>query len=334
MRKRLPAIACAGFIVLAFFGQAAGAPWPAPDLDGLADDAWGRAVRHGRDLTIATPGLIGPEAADPARRFAGNNLSCQNCHLNAGTGRFALPFVGVFAVFPQYRAREGQVRSLEDRINGCMTRSMNGRELPLDGPEMQALMAYMKFLSTGIPVGAATPGRGTVEVPLLDRAAEPARGAPIYAKTCAICHGADGGGKRTGTVGDGRGYAFPPLWGPDSFNDGAGMARLITSVGFIHGNMPAGTTWQEPALTAEEAWDVAAFVESQPRPHMEGLESDFPNRLQKPVDAAYGPWPDKFGQDEHRFGPFAPIKDAVIRLRTLAGGQSVTPTKPAETTKQ
>jgi thiosulfate dehydrogenase len=305
-----------------------------PAIDGLADDARGRVVRFGRDLTVVTPTLIGPEVADPARRFAGNNLTCQNCHLNAGTGQFALPFVGVFADFPQYRARDGRVGTIEDRINGCMTRSMNGRELPLDGPEMKAIVAYLKFLSTGIPVGATTPGRGTVEVPLLDRAADPARGATVYAQTCATCHGADGAGKRNGIVGDARGYAFPSLWGPDSFNDGAGMTRLITSVGFIHGNMPFGTTWQKPALTTEDAWDVAAFVDSQPRPHVEGLEHDYPNRLQKPVDAPFGPWPDQFGPEQHRFGPFAPIRDAVRRLRTAAGGQATASTKPAEPGKQ
>jgi thiosulfate dehydrogenase len=334
MRKRHRRILRALCVVLSFAAPAAAEPWSVPAIDGLADDARGRVVRFGRDLTVVTPTLIGPEVADPARRFAGNNLTCQNCHLNAGTGQFALPFVGVFADFPQYRARDGRVGTIEDRINGCMTRSMNGRELPLDGPEMKAIVAYLKFLSTGIPVGATTPGRGTVEVPLLDRAADPARGATVYAQTCATCHGADGAGKRNGIVGDARGYAFPSLWGPDSFNDGAGMTRLITSVGFIHGNMPFGTTWQKPALTTEDAWDVAAFVDSQPRPHVEGLEHDYPNRLQKPVDAPFGPWPDQFGPEQHRFGPFAPIRDAVRRLRTAAGGQATASTKPAEPGKQ
>jgi thiosulfate dehydrogenase len=332
MGKRHLRIFCAGLAVLSLARQAAaGKPWPAPAVEGLANDAWGTAVRFGRELTVATPNLIGPEAADPARRFAGNNLSCQDCHLNAGTGKFALPFVGVFADFPQYRAREGKVRTLEDRVNGCMTRSLNGRELPLDGPEMQAIVAYLKFLSSGIPVGAATPGRGTAGVPLLNRPADPVHGAEVYEQRCATCHGANGAGKRNGPAGDAKGYAFPPLWGPDSFNDGAGMARLITSAGFIRSNMPDGTTWQAPVLTIEEAWDVAAFVESQPRPHMEGLDRDFPNRLQKPVDAAYGPYPDQFSQDQHRFGPFQPIKKSVRRLRAIS--QSAEPTNPANLTK-
>jgi thiosulfate dehydrogenase len=334
MGKHSPGILCAAFVLLLLARQAAAEPWTVPAMAALADDVWGRAVRLGRELTAATPNLIGPEVADPARRFAGNNLSCQNCHLNAGTGQFALPFVGVFADFPQYRAREGQVRTIEDRINGCMARSMNGRELPLDGAEMQAIVAYIKFLSTGVPIGAATPGRGTAEVPLLDRAADPTRGAAVYAQACATCHGANGAGKRSGVVGDAKGYEFPPLWGPDSFNDGAGIARLITMTGFVHSNMPAGTTWQHPGLTIDEAWDVAAFVDSQPRPHMNDLDRDFPNRLQKPVDAVYGPYPDQFDQDQHRLGPFQPIKDAVRRLRALPTNQPAAPADPGDSTQQ
>jgi thiosulfate dehydrogenase len=333
MRKRHRGILRTLCFALSFAGPAVAEPWFAPAVDGLSDDAWGRAVRFGRELVVATPSLIGPETTDPAHRFAGNNLSCQNCHLNAGASQFALPFVGVFADFPQYRAREGSVGTIEDRINGCMTRSLNGRELPLDSPEMRAIVAYMKFMSNGVPVGAATPGRGAAEVPLLNRAADPVRGAAVYSQTCAICHGADGAGKRNGVVGDARGYAFPPLWGLDSFNDGAGMARLITSVGFIHGNMPFGVTWRQPTLTTEDAWDVAAFVESQPRPHVDGLERDFPNLLQKPVDAPFGPWPDQFSQEQHKFGPFEPIRDAVRALRTAASARTRTSNQPAESAR-
>jgi thiosulfate dehydrogenase len=330
MRKRRLGILFAALGSLWWAGRAAAEPWRAPAVEELADDAWGRTVRFGRDLTVATPKLIGPEVADPARRFAGNNLSCQSCHLNAGTGEFALPYIGVFADFPQYRAREDRVGTIEDRINGCMTRSMNGRELPFDGPEMQAIVAYMKFLSTGIAVGALTTGRGTAELPLLDRAADPGRGAAVYRLSCATCHGANGAGQRNGAAGDGGGYAFPPLWGPDSFNDGAGMARLVTIAGFVHSNMPAGTTWRSPALTTDDAWDVAAFVESQPRPHMRGLEHDYPDLLRKPVDAAYEPHPDQFDEDQHRFGPFQPIKEAVRRLRMLATGAPADPGKPTD----
>ena len=289
--------------------------WSVPDIDKLPNDPWGKLVRLGRDQTVATYAHLGPEAADPAKHYAGNNLTCQNCHLEAGTKQFGLPFVGVFADFPQYRGREGKVGSLEDRINGCMERSMNGRALPLDGTEMAAFVAYIKFLSTGVPIGAQTSGRGTGDMPKLSRAADLGHGKAVFAQTCASCHGLDGQGKLHGPVGDAGGYEFPPLWGPDSFNDGAGMNRLISAANFVHSNMPNGTSWAAPALSAEDAWDVAAYVESQPRPARPHLENDFPVRLQKPVDTGYGPYIDGFDRTQHRLGPFGPIEQKVKDLK-------------------
>ena len=289
--------------------------WSVPDIDKLPNDPWGKLVRLGRDQTVATYARLGPEAADPAKHYAGNNLSCQNCHLEAGTKQFGLPFVGVFADFPQYRGREGKVGSLEDRINGCMERSMNGRALPLDSTEMAAFVAYIKFLSTGVPIGAQTSGRGTGDIPKLARAADLTHGKAVFAQTCASCHGLDGQGKRHGPVGDVGGYEFPPLWGPDSFNDGAGMNRLISAANFVHSNMPNGTTWAAPALSADDAWDVAAYFESQPRPARPHLENDFPVRLQKPVDTGYGPYIDGFDRAQHRLGPFGPIEQKIKELK-------------------
>ena len=111
MRKRHRHILCGLAFAFSFFGPARADPWPAPSVDALSDDAWGRAVRFGRELTVATASLIGPEAADPARRFAGNNLSCQSCHLNAGASQHALPFVGAFADFPRARAWSARSRT-------------------------------------------------------------------------------------------------------------------------------------------------------------------------------------------------------------------------------
>jgi thiosulfate dehydrogenase len=294
------------------------AAWSVPDVDTLPDDAWGRMVRRGRDLTVDTAALIGPAAADPAKRFAGNNLTCQNCHLEAGTKRSGLPFVGVFADFPQYRAREGEVGTLEDRVNGCMTRSLNGRALPVDSEDMKAFVAYIKFLSTGRPVGAATPGRGSGALAELSRPADPVAGAKVFTETCAVCHGADGQGKRAAA---GPGYEFPPLWGPDSFNTGAGMGRLISAASFIRSNMPNGTTADQPLLTAEQAWDVAAYVESMERPVKAALDKDFPMRTEKPVDAVYGPFVDGFSGAQHKYGPFQPIREKLKAMRKAAGGE-------------
>ena len=297
--------------------------WVVPDIDKLPDDPWGKLVRQGRDLTVATYAYLGPEAADPTHHFAGSNMSCQNCHLEAGTKKFGLPFVGVFADFPQYRAREGEVGTLEDRINGCMTRSMNGRPLAVDSPEMKAFVAYVKFLSTGRPIGGKTPGRGSGKIAELTRPADPAAGAKVFAQTCAACHGDDGLGKRAEAVGDRKGYEFPPLWGPDSFNDGAGMGRLIAAAEFIRSNMPNGTTHDQPALSESEAWDVAAYIESMQRPHKADLDKDFPVRTEKPVDAGYGPYIDGFDAEAHKLGPFGPTRDKLKALR--AGGTAPSP---------
>jgi thiosulfate dehydrogenase len=293
--------------------------WKVPHVDKLADNAWGKIVAFGRELTIATYAHLGPEAADPSKRFAGNNMSCQNCHLEAGTKKFALPFIGVFADFPQYRPREGKVGTLEDRINGCMTRSLNGRPLPIDSDEMKAFVAYIKFLSTGRPIGVATPGRGAGKMSELSRAADPMTGAKIYTESCSACHGTDGLGKRAGGAGDGKGYEVPPLWGPDSYNDGAGMAQLTKAANFIHNNMPYGATADSPVLSVEQAWDVAAYVESMKRPQKPSLDQDFPLRIEKPADVSYGPYVDEFDQERHKFGPFQPIRD---RLKAIERAES------------
>jgi thiosulfate dehydrogenase len=171
---------------------------------------------------------------------------------------------------------------------------------------MKALLAYIQFLSTGVPVGKSPEGRGSPALALLARAADPNRGADLYQKNCALCHQPDGQGKRNGTAGDAKGYAYPPLWGPDSFNDGAGMHRLIASASFIRANMPFGTRYDAPALSAEDAWDVAAYINSQPRPHRDHLDTDYPNRARKPVDAPFPPFPDKFPLEQHRLGPSLP----------------------------
>ena len=284
--------------------------WPNPDPAKLASGAFKDTVLYGRKLFSETYAVIGPEVPSSSMRYSGNNLSCQSCHLQGGTQRFAIPMIGVYGLFPQYIARENEVRTLEERIEGCMQRSMNGRDLPLGGKEMKALVAYIQFLSTGVPVGKALEGRGSPALPLLARAADPKHGSAVYNANCAACHQPDGQGKRNGVPGDAKGYMFPPLWGPDSFNDGAGMHRLIASASFIHANMPFGTHYDAPALSVEDAWDVAAYVNTQPRPHREHLDADYPDRSRKPVDAPFPPYTDKFPPEQHALGPFRPIMDA------------------------
>jgi thiosulfate dehydrogenase len=281
--------------------------WHVPDADALPAGPWKDTVLYGRRVFVETSSLIGPDVADPAMRFSGNNLSCQSCHLVGGTQAFALPMIGVFAAFPTYMARENGVRTIEDRIDGCMERSMNGRALPAGGREMKAMVSYLQFLSSGLPIGGQTSGRGTPTLQFLDRAADVTRGRIVYAATCQVCHQADGQGLRKDPKNTAAGYVYPPLWGPGSFNDGAGMHRLISSASYIHANMPFGARFDAPVLSVEDAWDVAAFINSQPRPARARLDLDYPDRTRKPIDAPFPPYADAFPLEQHRLGPYGPI---------------------------
>ena len=146
------AVFAIGLVALSAAAQAP-APWPQPNPETLQQGAFKDMVLYGRKLFNETYSVIGPEVADRNMRYSGNNLSCQSCHLDSGTQRFGLPVVGVYGAFPTYMAREDEVRTLEERIQGCMERSMNGRELPLGGKEMKAFLAYIQFVSTDIPFG-------------------------------------------------------------------------------------------------------------------------------------------------------------------------------------
>jgi thiosulfate dehydrogenase len=281
------------------------AAWPTPDPSSLADGPHKQEVLYGEGLIRRTSAFVGPNAANAAMRYAGNNLACSSCHLDGGRRRYGLSFIGVAGAYPRDMARENAVQSLEQRINGCFERSMNGRALPENSREMTAIIAYIQFLSEAAPAGME--GRGAPAAQLLERAADPARGASVYRTSCALCHGANGQGLRNV---DGDGYTYPPLWGPDSFNTGAGMHRIITSANFIRANMPYGVTHEAPQLTAEQAFDVAAFINVQPRPERGHLDRDYPDRTRKPVDAPFPPYADDFTQEQHTFGPWGPIAAA------------------------
>jgi thiosulfate dehydrogenase len=310
------------FAVAIAFGQTAPprprAPvvtWDIPNVDQLPDNEQGRLARYGRSLLTATYAHIGPNVTDTAKRYAGNNLACASCHLDAGLKKFGLLLVGAYADYPAYSHRTGQESTIEDRINNCMMRSMNGHVLPADSRELAALATYLKVLSTGISQDADVIGQGAGSMALLTRAADPERGKHVYTRTCAECHGTDGGGIRNGSASDALGYLVPPLWGADSFNEGAGMNRLITIANFVHSNMPNGANWSAPLVAPDDAWDVGAYVVSQPRPHKADLASDFPDRLTKPPDAPYAPYADGFSEAQHKYGPFGPIEAEDRRLR-------------------
>ena len=289
-------------------GDSASVP---PDVSTLPDDPYGRLVHYGKELSERTFAYLGPQVKDPTMRYAGNNLACASCHEGAGTKKFAMAWIGVHSMFPQYRAREDAVDTLQDRINGCMERSMNGKPLPVDSQEMKAFLTYMHFLSRGVPVGARVEGEGLPAFSPPARPADPIAGAKVYQEKCVACHGANG----AGVPAEAGGYTFPPLWGTDSFNNGAGMARLLFAAAFVKTNMPLGTAYGQPQLSDDEAYDVVAYVLSHARPMMANLERDFPARWNKPVDAAFPPYVDGASAEQHKYGPFQPLQDNMKKLR-------------------
>lgn len=239
------------------------APFRVPDEKEIDDSVTLAAVRRGRALIHSTGDSL------PGNVRA--SLSCSNCHLGDGTQKSAMPLVGSYARFPQYRARSARVDLIEDRINDCFVRSMNGEALDPRGRDMHDMVAYLAFLSSGFPVGQEIEGQGLPDLGKLR--GDTTEGRQIFASTCVACHGPDGQGTNVA----------PPLWGPRSFNIGAGMARLDNAARFIHQVMPRD---RPGILTPQQAYDVAAYVVARPRPDFPGKENDWPHGG-APSDVAY-----------------------------------------------
>jgi len=281
--------------------------WRPPNIvEDLPDGRKGELIKYGLLLISESPKWIGPMATKSSMRYAGNNLACKNCHLDSGTRPGSASWVGVIERFPQFRNRENKIGTIEERINGCMERSMNGKKLPEDSKQMQAIIAYMRWLGDDVPKEREKEYKGFPKIEIPEVVASPLKGQKIYEKECKVCHGEKGQGLWLDD--STKGYQYPPLWGNDSYNHGAGMNRIITAAQFIKGNMPWGqATWDNPKLTDEEAYHVAAYVDSFDRPEKENAEIDFPDKKYKPISTPYGPWVDGFSAAQHKYGPFLPI---------------------------
>jgi thiosulfate dehydrogenase len=228
---------------------AAGAFRPPPESS-MPDGDYGKVIRLGEQVFVNTGQF--------ARQYVGNDLSCANCHLDAGRLANSAPLWASFIHYPAYRSKTGQVDTLASRIQGCFQFSMNGKAPPQDDEIMTALQTYAFWLAKGAPVGTPVAGSG---YPKLMKSAQPpafARGEKVYAQDCALCHGPDGLGQRAGDH-----QVFPPLWGPRSFNWGAGMHQLGNASAFIKANMPLG---KGGTLSDQDAWDAADFMDSHERP--------------------------------------------------------------------
>lgn len=248
-----------------------------PRLADMLKEAHAEQLVRGMRLNLETKDLL------PGH--VGDQLNCSSCHLNAGTVADGSPYVGVSAFFPSYGARAGKVITLEDRINGCFRRSMNGKPLPKDSPDMQAMVAYFDWMKRETKPEDKVAGRGIGKI---DRSIkpDPENGKRIYAEQCAVCHGENGEGLRNAA---GK-MVYPPLWGDESFNIGAGMARTYTAAAFVKRNMPIGFHGKFPlgqgGLSDQEAVDVAEYFSHQPRPDFPDKVKDWP-KDPKPADARY-----------------------------------------------
>jgi len=239
------------------------ARWEPPVVDSTPDDPYEVSVLRGLMLVTHTP--------DSLRAFTGSSLSCSSCHLDEGRRRSAIPLAGVAARWPAYSAREGTVITLVDRVNACMTRSLAGNKLPADGHDMRDIIAYLSFISRGVPEGSHLDHDGLSPLRQLD--GDSTRGREIYVQNCARCHG--GGGSGMG--------AFPPVWGAAAYSVGASLARRERAAAFIRRNMPFDTPG---TLTDQQAFDVAAYINSMPRPDALGKAQDYPNG-DAPADVPY-----------------------------------------------
>ena len=276
------------------------------DVSLLDDSNENVAIKYGHELFIKTPKYLGPDNGDPDKVYTGNRLACNNCHLKSGTKPFSAPLIGIVKRFPQFRGRENKIGTIEERINGCMERSMNGRKIPSEGKEMQAFVTYLTWLSRLAPEDGKVAGQGFVKVEIPNRKVDLIHGQQVFEKNCIVCHGKNGQGvKRPESFT----YEYPPLWGNDSYNNGAGMTRVITAAQFIKANMPFGTTYEAPVLSDGEAYDVAGYINQQQRPEKPNREADFPDLIKKPVSTPYGPYVDNFPIEQHQLGPFQPIME-------------------------
>lgn len=275
----------------------------APNPLSIKEEEDAELIQYGRDLIARTADYLGPEGIV---KPISNGMNCQNCHLDAGTKPFGNNYLAVASTYPKFRARSGTAETIYKRVNDCFQRSLNGQALDSTSHEMKAIEAYIKWLGQAVPKGKTPKGTGLLKLKFLDRPANPDSGRIVFISKCQSCHGTDGQGL---PMPEGNGRRYPPLWGNGSFNEAAGLYRISNFAGYVKANMPLGATYQNPQLTDAEAWDVAAFINSQARPKHPFLATDWPKIESKPFDHPFGPFKDSFPEMQHKLGPYQPIVD-------------------------
>lgn len=277
--------------------------WDVPYVNSLTSTPQNDLIRYGRELVANTAAYLGPKGAVAN---ISNGMNCQNCHLEGGTRLNGNCFAMVASSYPKFRPRSGKIESVEFRVNECFERSLNGKPLDSLSHEMRAIVTYLLWLGKEVHKDAKLKGMGIPELGLLQRAASTGNGEKLYATKCVSCHGNQGQGLLNPNA---SGYIYPPLWGEHSYNVSAGIYRISRLAGYIKYNMPFTVVQQEPQLTDEEAWDIAAFINSKERPQ-KMFASDWPKIETKPFDYPFGPFADSFSVAQHKFGPFEAIKKA------------------------
>jgi thiosulfate dehydrogenase len=283
--------------------------WASPDPLSIKAENEAKLIQYGRDLIAHTSDYLGPEGIV---KPISNGMNCQNCHLEGASKPFGNNYSAVAATYPKFRARSGTAETIAKRVNDCFQRSLNGQPLDSTSHEMMAIKAYITWLGSGVPKGKTPKGSGLLKLNFLNRAANPDSGQVVYIAKCQSCHGQNGEGL---TMPEGNNRRYPPLWGAKSFNEAAGLYRLSNFAGYIKANMPFGASYENPQLTDAEAWDLAAFINSQPRPKHPFLATDFPKIDGKPFDHPFAPFADSFPEIQHKFGPFQPIVDYQKKMK-------------------
>ncbi len=292
--------------------------WTAPDTASIPKNDEGKLIWYGRRLMIHTAKYFGPKGS---LSHSTNGLSCQNCHLDAGTRPYGNNLGAVNSTYPKFLPRAGSVVTIAEKINECFSRSLNGTQIDTAGKEMKAYLTYIKWLGKDFKKGDA--GSGGIKAPkFINRAADPEKGKLLFDQLCSRCHGNDGQGQlvvdvlkdenkqQGGNATTDDLYYYPPLWGSHSFNGVATLYRLSKFAGFIQNNMPYPMDYKTSILKDEQAWDIAAYVNSRERP-INDHSKDYIDFSKKPFDFPFAPYADKFTEEQHKFGPYTEMPSAM-----------------------
>lgn len=277
--------------------------WAAPDTSLINKEPNAQLIYYGKQLIANTAYYFGPLGKI---KHLSNGMNCQNCHLGGGTKPFGNNYAAAASTYPKYRERSGTIETVSNRINDCFERSLNGKALDSASKEMRATVAYIKWVGKNVAKVEKPNGAGLKDLMFMDRAANPFNGKQIYDLKCASCHAENGEGK---THADKVTYQYPPFWGDYSYNHGAGLYRLSCFAAYVKYNMPLGANYKNLQLNDEEAWNLAAFVNSQARLQKK-FTSDWLIISMKPIDHPFAPYADTFSETQHKYGPFEPIAQA------------------------